>query len=149
MGGKVNPGIQGGELQAFLETKFPMTTGRLRRFRPYGRSELEALLGVAVEPGPQVTLHAFPGLRIGDHQVPPKFLRVSRGQIGTEVFRESDSGIKNVRILSKDEIVQYYYDLVVAGYTQAELELTLNSDFPPAIVRGLKRDAPVVEPRRG
>lgn len=147
MGEKIITELGGGELLALLQSEFPQAAGRLRRFRPYGRAELDKLLEVPVDIGPQITLHAFPGLRIGDHTVPPKFLRVSRCQAGIEVFRESDSGLKSVRLLTREEIIRFYYDLVWAGYRQAEDELTLNSTYPPAIVRGIRKEAPVVDPR--
>lgn len=119
------------EVERAVKALWPLTCTRLKRFRPYGRSELNELIKLA-KPGHQHTLHAFPGVRVGDGQVPPRFLRVSLGPVGLEVFRETDSGVKHLRIMKPDEICQFYYELVYYGYSSAEMELQLFDRFPSA-----------------
>ena len=127
------------DIEEAVQNRFPRTCQRLRRFRPYDPAHLDAILD-NLSPGHQHTLHAFPGLRVGDFQVGPRFLRISLGPVGIEVFRESDGGLRSMRVLEKGMLIRYYYDLVMAGYKAAEIELELAEKYPPAEVdRGSRR----------
>ncbi len=112
-----------------VRSLFPLTCRRLTRFRPYGRPEIDELLRMT-KPGHQHTLHAFPGLRVGDGQVPPRFLRITVGPLGLEVFRETDSGVKHLRVMKPEDVCRFYYELVYFGYATAEMDLQLFERFP-------------------
>lgn len=124
------------EFHKGLEAQFPRACQRLKRFKPLDRESFNVIVKTCqAHPGEQYTLHAFPGLRVGDAAIPPKFIRIARGAAGIEAFREGDQGVKNLRSMKPDELMRFYYDLVIAGLMQAENELHLNEIYPPVISR--------------
>ena len=120
-------------VEAYFLEHYPRLASVLGSFRLMGADEILNILD-NLQPGVQITLHAFPGQQFsGNAYAFPRFLRVE-GVDGSEQFRVTrEKAIRDrlPALMQKDEIVEYYYELADVTFLQAEEEIRWGAMWPP------------------
>lgn len=120
-------------VEAYFLEHYPRLGSVMGSFRLMGADEILNVLD-NLQPGVQITLHAFPGQQLsGNAYAFPRFLRVE-GVDGSELFRVTrEKAIRDrlPSLMQKDEIVEYYYELADVTFLQAEEEIRWVAMWPP------------------
>jgi len=120
---------------AYFSKNYPRLASVLGSFRLMRVQEMQNILS-NLDPGVQITFHAFPGQQLsGNAYAFPRFLRVEGaiedGNPMYRVTREKAVRDRLPALMLQDEVIEYYFELADLSYLQAEEEIRWSAKWPP------------------
>jgi len=115
----------------YFQKNYPRTSQILGSFRLFNSKEIAALLKI-LQPGHQVTLHAFRGLHApGNAYSFPRYIRVERDGELFRVTREKAVKERTPVSIPAQDVAEIYLDTAELGFMFAEMEMNVSRKWPP------------------